>query len=144
MWHRMSEIGDSLGVKPVDPKTLDRVVQRFLDCPECAGHDLGAHLASFGERYGLSRRERDVLALAMAGKSRHEMAEQLNLTEATVKALTSRLLRKTGDKGLAKLVARVWATRAGKIARRDRDNAPYPSLTGAAWSEEVACAAPPR
>jgi DNA-binding NarL/FixJ family response regulator len=65
---------------------------------------------------GLSRREREVVALIAAGKSNREIAATLFVTERTVEAHVTSSLRKLGARSRAQLAA--WA------ARHDR---PFPT-----------------
>jgi DNA-binding NarL/FixJ family response regulator len=81
-----------------------------------ARRDDVAHAA---ERYALTKREVEVLALLLRGATPAEIAEHLTIAETTVGDYTKQLLRKTGAKNRADMVARVlgWSSRE----RRSRD-----------------------
>ena len=55
-------------------------------------------LGLFSSKYGISKREQDVLALIVAGKGTSEMAQTLNISENTVKSHVRQLLRKTATR----------------------------------------------
>lgn len=55
----------------------------------------------------LSKREREILGLALAGLSARAIAERLTLTEATVRSHLSRIYAKTGVGGRVELLARM-------------------------------------
>jgi len=52
----------------------------------------------------LTRREKDVLSLLMAGRSNKAMASDLNLSQRTVELYRARIMEKTGSRSLAQLV----------------------------------------
>jgi two-component system response regulator FixJ len=52
----------------------------------------------------LTRREKDVLSLLMAGRSNKAMAGDLNLSQRTVELYRARIMEKTGSRSLAQLV----------------------------------------
>jgi DNA-binding CsgD family transcriptional regulator len=55
----------------------------------------------------LSDREREVLALALTGLSARAMADQLTLTEATIRSHLSRIYAKVGVEGRVELLAKL-------------------------------------
>lgn len=61
----------------------------------------------FAQQHRLSPREREILALAVAGKQMKEMAQQLGLATDTVKEYLGSVYRKVGVDGKGALVARV-------------------------------------
>ena len=64
-----------------------------------------------GSRDGLTRREQEVLAHLMAGRSYSEIAEALFISEKTVSVHVSNLLRKTGTS--SRVEAAAWGRRTG-------------------------------
>jgi DNA-binding CsgD family transcriptional regulator len=64
----------------------------------------------FAQQHRLSPREREILALAVAGKQMKEMAQQLGLATDTVKEYLGSVYRKVGVDGRGALVARVLST----------------------------------
>lgn len=64
-------------------------------------------LHDYASFYQLTRSEREVLGLVMAGKSAEEIAEQRNVTEATVRTHIKNTLHKTGHRTLRQLQARL-------------------------------------
>ena len=62
-------------------------------------------LGLFSSKYGISKREQDVLALIIAGNETSEMAQILNISENTVKSHVRQLLRKTGTRNRILLLA---------------------------------------
>jgi DNA-binding CsgD family transcriptional regulator len=59
-------------------------------------------------RFGLTTREAEVLTLILSGKSGSEIADSLSVAETTVADYVKRLLRKTGSKNRAELLAKVF------------------------------------
>ncbi|WP_343867322.1 response regulator transcription factor [Caenispirillum bisanense] len=66
------------------------------------GH--GGHGASRSPRHSLTARQRDVLALVLEGLSNREIATRFNLSEATVKAHVTAILRAYNVTSRAKLI----------------------------------------
>lgn len=64
-------------------------------------------LHDYASHYQLTKSEREVLTLIMAGKSAEEIAEQRNVTEATVRTHIKNTLHKTGHRTLRQLQARL-------------------------------------
>ncbi len=64
---------------------------------DCDEHPVVA-LGLFSSKYGITKREQDVLALIVAGKETADMALILNISENTVKSHVRQLLRKTGTR----------------------------------------------
>ena len=65
----------------------------------------GGLTAALPDADGLTRRERDVLALLVAGKRNRTIGEQLTISENTVKFHVANVLRKTGTTSRAELAA---------------------------------------
>lgn len=64
-------------------------------------------LTGTAQRYGLTRREVEVLTLILNGLSGGEIAQNLSIAETTVADYVKQLLRKTGAKNRADMLARV-------------------------------------
>lgn len=64
-------------------------------------------LNAFSQEHRLSPREREILALSVAGKQMKEMAQQLGLALDTVKEYLGSIYRKVGVDGRGPLVAKV-------------------------------------
>ncbi|MDR3106783.1 MAG: helix-turn-helix transcriptional regulator [Bifidobacteriaceae bacterium] len=64
-------------------------------------------LAGAAERYGLTKWEKEILSLSLAGLTVPQMAERLFVTPATVKTHITNLLRKTGTTSRADLAAQL-------------------------------------
>ncbi|NOL41493.1 response regulator transcription factor [Kribbella sandramycini] len=76
--------GDALLAPPVTRRLIDRFADTRLDPTVAAGLDV------------LTAREREVLVLVAKGNSNAEIADELHLTEHTVKTHVSRMLSKLG------------------------------------------------
>jgi DNA-binding NarL/FixJ family response regulator len=101
-------------VEPADISAAIRAVHRgdaFLH-PEAAAHVIAAvhHDGQVPGVEQLTARERDVLALIGEGRSNREIAQELTVTEKTVKTHVSNILRKLGvrDRTQAALIAARW------------------------------------
>jgi len=77
----------SAAPRPLDPEELHR------------------RLADFSEKYGLSRREAEILERTIEGKSNREIADECSIAEPTVKTHIGRILQKTGFKSRSSLIA---------------------------------------
>ena len=75
-------------------------------------------VAGLGERYRtLTERERDIMALVVAGRLNKQIASELGLAEVTVKAHRSQIMHKMGAKSLPELVR--WADRLSGTSEKD-------------------------
>ncbi|MGA9529273.1 MAG: response regulator transcription factor [Terriglobales bacterium] len=64
---------------------------------QCAARDLGfSYNSSHRAKFGLSRREQQVIGIIRLGLSNKEIGSRLNLSEQTVKNYVHRILRKVG------------------------------------------------
>ena len=64
---------------------------------------------SLAQRFGLSARERQVLALLAKGAKNSEIASRLNIAESTAIFHVKRLLTKTNSRNRTELVSKVVA-----------------------------------
>lgn len=71
---------------------------------ESGGGGGSGHAAQRSPRSSLTSRQRDVLALVLEGMSNREIATRFNLSEATVKAHVTAILRAYGVTSRAKLI----------------------------------------
>ena len=101
-------------VEPADISAAIGAVHRgdaFLH-PEAAAHVIAAvhHDSQVPGVEQLTARERDVLALIGEGRSNREIAQELTVTEKTVKTHVSNILRKLGvrDRTQAALISARW------------------------------------
>jgi FixJ family two-component response regulator len=75
-------------------------------------------VADLEERYrSLTERERDIMALVVVGRLNKQIASELGLAEATVKAHRSQLMHKMGAKSLPELTR--MADRLGAASEKD-------------------------
>jgi len=65
-------------------------------------------------RFGISRRESDVVKGLFAGLSAADMARELHISEVTVQGHVKRILAKTGSKTRTEMVAKLLGWRAGR------------------------------
>lgn len=97
----------SMGAIPFFPSTgSDATMFTLKELPENEGYE--AHVTKLREglaaKYRLTPRETDVLELLLAGKTRHEIAEELSLSNWTVKEHTSNIYGKMGIHSYKELV----------------------------------------
>jgi FixJ family two-component response regulator len=82
---------------------LDAIGQALEHSRAALGREL--NMQALRDRYGLlSRREREVMALVVAGRMNKHVADELGISEITVKAHRGRVMRKMGARSLADLV----------------------------------------
>ncbi len=77
---------------------------------QCAARDLAfSYNPSHKDRFGLSRREQQLVRLIRLGLSNKEIGTSLNLSEQTVKNNIHRILRKVGASDRMDIVARCYS-----------------------------------
>jgi DNA-binding NarL/FixJ family response regulator len=96
------------GEVPLDPR-----VARYL------AEDYTSNYPTSGGKL-LTKREKEILRLLANGLSNHTMAQELNISQDTVKAHVSSILRKLNASGRTE--AAVWATQMGLIALDEGDD----------------------
>jgi|GEM_PF-76371 len=90
---------------PLEPETREQKTHNT---------DIVAHiesaLPSYAAKHGLSKREREVLALALQGKSNREIANELVLAEGTIKTHLHNIMKKCGQPNREALRRDFWAS----------------------------------
>jgi FixJ family two-component response regulator len=100
-------------IKPVVDVLFLNAVRTAID-RSCAALGNADHLRELKESYAsLSRREREVMALVVAGRLNKQVGGELGISEITVKAHRGRVMRKMMAKSLADLVKK--ATSLGPL-----------------------------
>jgi DNA-binding NarL/FixJ family response regulator len=95
-------------VKPDALDNLRAFLRRLAQPPVPAKQPpLGDAVKSFVDEYGLTKREGDLVALLAQGEPRTELAEGLHVGEGTVKTHIKHILKKTGDRDVGELLARL-------------------------------------
>jgi FixJ family two-component response regulator len=90
--------------KPFDDQDLLHAIQLGLE-KDRVRRQQSAVLAKLRERFTtLTRGEREVMALVVAGRMNKQIASELNVSEITVKVRRGRLMRKMEARSLAELV----------------------------------------
>jgi DNA-binding NarL/FixJ family response regulator len=98
--NRATRLGAWHLCKPVAPVELEEVVGQALRYETPAPRlDVSALIA----KHGLSRRESEVLSLALEGLRRDVIRSRLGIRETTVKKTVARLLRKCGAASLREI-----------------------------------------
>jgi DNA-binding CsgD family transcriptional regulator len=82
-----------------------RYVSRYLSFPELRLTDLSGALQEFGLSYGISDREREVVAALLDGLSYRMISERLFISYETVKSHVANIYRKAGVKSKMELAA---------------------------------------
>jgi FixJ family two-component response regulator len=91
-------------IKPVRPQDLIDAIQQAFLVDQGRRARIAALSAASRAYASLTPRERDVLELVVAGKPNKRTASQLGITEATVKAHRSNIMRKLDVGSVAELV----------------------------------------
>jgi DNA-binding NarL/FixJ family response regulator len=98
--NRATRLGAWLLCKPVAPVELEEVVGQALRYETPSPRlDVSALIV----KHGLSRRESEVLSLALEGLRRDVIRSRLGIRETTVKKTVARLLRKCGAASLREI-----------------------------------------
>jgi FixJ family two-component response regulator len=104
--------------KPFDDEKLLGAIAGAIERSRTAG-DREAELQSLRDRYaGLSHREREVMALVVAGLLNKQIAGKLGISEITVKAHRGKVMRKMHAGSLAELVRMAARLGAGVAEMR--------------------------
>lgn len=95
--------------------SLDTLALRFFAPPVAQERsDLARHiedlLPAFAQAHGLSPREREVLPLVVEGKDNRAIAQELFLSEGTIKTHVHNIMVKTGTKNREELKQSFWAS----------------------------------
>jgi DNA-binding NarL/FixJ family response regulator len=75
--------------------------------PEPEPQPLADAVKAFIEEYALTKREADLVVLLAQGEPRAELADSLHVGEGTVKTHIKHILKKTGDRDVGELLARI-------------------------------------
>ncbi|MCA9528520.1 MAG: response regulator transcription factor [Myxococcales bacterium] len=89
--------------KPASADNLLPFIERSLAQERVGNEAVGASVTSIAARFKLTRRETELLSLAVDGLSRRELAEALGVRENTVKAQVRSILKKSGARSIATL-----------------------------------------
>jgi DNA-binding CsgD family transcriptional regulator len=65
---------------------------------------------AYAQTHGLSRREREVLALVIEGKDNRTIAQELFLSEGTIKTHVHNIMVKTNTRNRNELKQSFWAS----------------------------------
>lgn len=90
--------------KPFDGDVLLRLVGRALSKAQKARDEQGAQLEIQENYASLSRREKEVMKLVVAGNANRQIAEELDISPKTVEVHRSRVMSKMRASSLASLV----------------------------------------
>lgn len=94
--------------KPVGPANVLPFVEHAIATAGGATKRLELAVRGLVASANLSRRDQEVLNLALAGVPRTAMAAELDVSENTLKTTIRRLLDRTGEETLQELVRRVY------------------------------------
>lgn len=97
--------GDGVIVTPV---TATGVSQHFIVFDRRPGPNIDARLQSARRRWGLTRRQLDVLRELARGEANKSIAVRLGCSERTTEVHVTALLQKSGSGSRSELVAKFW------------------------------------
>lgn len=103
--------------KPVVAETLLTHVRKAIEHDAANRAELRARERLIQRFHSLTRRERDVLTLLMAGRSNKVMASDLSLSQRTVELYRARVMDKTGARSLAQLVRMAMELDIGPVGQ---------------------------
>lgn len=106
--HRAYVLDAQILLKPFAPTAMELAAQRAFARRNQRARDLIGRLECFAGRHSLTAREQELVALAMRGLSRNSMADELGVSENTLKTMARRLLRKCAAPSLAELANDAW------------------------------------
>ena len=113
--------------KPVSTADLLAGVGRALDQSHDAGVRSAWREAAAGSIAGLTARQRDVMAMVLAGQPSKNIAADLGISQRTVENHRASIMHKTGTKSLPALARLALAA-----ASADADRPVAPSVSGSA------------
>lgn len=109
-------LGVELAFKPTPAANLHAFVHRATWSKRLGSDQLGRHVEEFVREHDFTDREQEVIALALKGLGRKEIAEVLERNETTVKMQIRSMLRKSFKPTLGALVKHMlhdaWRARA--------------------------------
>jgi len=105
--NRAQRLGASYVVKPASMDNIERFVRQAIAQEPVEDAEIAQRIDHLAQRIGLTRRERQLLALSVNGLSRRQLADTLGVAENTVKAQIRSLLKKSGARSLATLAQQV-------------------------------------
>jgi len=100
-------LGVELVLKPTPRDNLQVFAERASWLKRVSNDQIARYAAQYALEHDLSRREQDVLGLALQGLGRREICEKLGRPEPTVKMQIRAMLRKTKKPTLGALVTHI-------------------------------------
>jgi len=104
--------------KPVSAPDLLAGVGRALDQSHDAGTRAAWHAAAAGSIAALTRRQRDVMAMVLAGHPSKNIAADLGISQRTVENHRAAIMHKTGTKSLPELARLALAVETARPGRQ--------------------------
>jgi FixJ family two-component response regulator len=118
--HRALVLNAPLLVKPVASINFSPFVVRMLGRLKHDGSpDPVPHVERYLEQHqvSLTKREHEILSLAIMGRTRPDIARSIGIAENTAKSLITRLLYKFNERNLSRLAARIWTSHEAQSIR---------------------------